>query len=193
MNLLTQQLPDTVEINGMEFKIETDFRASLRILLAFEDPELSTQEKYSILISNYFGSEWPDDINRAVELGMKFLNAGEEVKEPDEDPLRLFSFDHDGNYIYAAFQQTHRIDLQKDNVHWWKFLALFMDLGQDTAFCQLVAFRKRCLTGTATKEEMKEYRSNLELYEVPEPDTRTLEEKLAEQEFLRLMNQPEKI
>jgi hypothetical protein len=186
MNLLTHQLPDAVEIDGKEYKLRTDYRGCLKILEAFEDPDLSEQEKYFVLLNILF-EEFPTDTARAIELGLKFINSGDEIKEPDETPMRLFSFDHDGNYIYAAFQQTHGIDLEKTNLHWWKFLALFMDLGSETAFCQLVAFRKRVKSGTATKEEMKEYRNNLELFDVPEPDTRTLQEKIAEEEFLRLV------
>jgi len=187
MNLLTQQLPDAIEIDGVEYKIKTDYRGCLRILQALEDPELSEQERCFVLIDNLF-EEIPTNVQRAVDLGLKFINTGDEVVEPEEEPMRLFSFDHDGNFIYAAFQQTHGIDLEQTTIHWWKFMALFMDLGSETAFCQLVSFRKRIKSGTATKEELKEYRNNPELFDVPEPDRRTPQEKLEEEAFLRLIN-----
>lgn len=188
MNLLMGELPEAVEIDGHEYRINTDFHACLRTILAFEDVELTMQEKSFILIENLY-LEIPDNFEQAVELGLKFLNGGEKPADEEEEPdTRLYSFEHDGNFIYSAFQQTHGIDLEKVNLHWWKFLALFMDLGSETAFCSLVGFRKRVKSGTASKEELRLYRENRDLFDIPEPDTRTPEEKEKEDDFMRLLN-----
>jgi hypothetical protein len=125
----------------------------------------------------------PTDIEQAITQAMWFLNGGA-TSEQDAAPMRLYSFAKDAQFIYAAFKQTHGVDLQKDNLHWWQFLALFMDLGSDTTFCQLTALRKRLKTGKATKEEKQAAREMPELVDVPEIDDRTLEEKEAEADFL---------
>jgi hypothetical protein len=64
-----------------------------------------------------------------------------------------------------------------------------MDLGTETTFCQLVSLRKRIKTGKATREERNAAREMGEVYEVPDVDTRTLEEKQREADFIRLVTQ----
>jgi hypothetical protein len=63
-----------------------------------------------------------------------------------------------------------------------------MDLGADTAFCNLVGLRKRVKSGKATKEEREVAREMGDLFDVPEPDLRTAEEKEQEAEFMRLLH-----
>jgi hypothetical protein len=94
----------------------------------------------------------------AIQEGVKFLDGSlmRDNGEPDDgSPVRLYSFAKDANYIFSAFQQTHGIDLTTAKLHWWQFLALFMDLGGETAFSNIVDLRSRLKDGTATKEEKK--------------------------------------
>lgn len=193
MNLLVDELPEAVEIDGQEYPIRCDHRTCIRIILAFEDDELTGLEKQAILLENLYGANKPPDLGAALEMGLKFLNGGE-TGEPRGagEGGRLYSFRQDASYIYAAFKQTHGIDLERDDLHWWKFLALFMDLGADTTFCNLVSLRKRIKTGKASKEEMRCYREMRDVIDLPEPDTRTLEEREREAEFLRLVAEGER-
>lgn len=187
MNILTDELPTSVDISGQIYKINPDFRTCLNVIMAFEDNDLTPQEKQAILLSSLY-PVLPHDMMEAIKQANLFLNGGK-VSENEDEPMRLYSFSKDANFIFAAFRQTHGIDLQTDDMHWWKFLALFMDLGQDTTFCQLVSLRKRVKTGKATKEERAIAREMGEVLEVPDIDTRTLEEKEREAEFIRLVTQ----
>jgi hypothetical protein len=184
MNLLVDVLPETVTINNTEYQVDSDFRTCLTIILAFEDPELTPQEKQGILLSMLFVDVPPIE-QETFEQAMWFLDGGKRGAEPDANPMRLYSFAKDSNFIFAAFRQTHGIDLQKTNLHWWEFLALFMDTGQDTTFCQLTAMRKRLKTGKASKEEKEFANAHPEIVDVPEVDTRSLEEKEIAAEFMR--------
>ena len=177
MNILTDQLPTAVEIDGREYKLNTDFRVCLRIILAFEDPGLTQEEKQWVLLANLY-PVLPDNLTTAFELGMKFMDGGHDGEEKEEMSLRLYSFSQDSNFIFAAFRQTHGIDLETTDLHWWKFLALFMDLGVDTTFCSLTGLRKRLATGEATDAEKKmaeEMSSVIELKEVYERPTELYE------------------
>lgn len=188
MNILVEQLPTAVEIDGAEYLLNTDFRACIRVILAFEDDELTGYEKQIIMLSTLY-PEIPDNVSVAIEQALKFLNGGQLEDVQEESHLRLYSFQKDAGFIFAAFRQTHGIDLETAKLHWWKFLALFMDLGADTTFCNLVSLRKRLKTGKATKEERQAAREMGDLIEVPEPDTRTLEERQKEEEFMQLVTQ----
>lgn len=172
-------------IDGQEVAINTDFRDCLRIVLAFEDNDLAAIEKQSVLIDNLY-PERPNNLAEAVSQGVKFLNGGDGGEEKESLP-RLYSFSKDAGLIFAAFRQTHGIDLETASMHWWKFQALFMDLGQDTAFCNLVGLRKRVKTGKASKEERAAAREMGEAFDVPEVDDRTIEERDKADEFMRLL------
>lgn len=156
----------------------------MKVILAFEDPELAGFEKQIIMLRLLY-KEMPEDSREAASQAMKFLNGGKYGEEKEEMPLRLYSFERDAELIYSAFRQTHGIDLSAtEPLHWWKFLALFMDLGADTAFCNLVNLRKRVKTNQASKEEREAANSMGSAFELPEyKDEESLEK---EQEFFRL-------
>jgi hypothetical protein len=187
MSILTDQLPSELNVHGKKHKINSDFRTCLRIILAWEDNELTALEKSEIMLLNLY-QKIPDDIPDAIEQAILFLNGGTTGGEAEEDPMRLFSFEKDANLIYSAFRQTHGLDLSTADLHWTQFLALFMDLGQNTHFCNLVALRKRVKTGKASKEEKQLARELGEVFDLEETDTRTIEEKEAAQKFIDLVN-----
>lgn len=193
MNILIDQLPTSVEIDGQEHAINSDFRDCLRVIMAFEDPELAQIEKQIILLNNLYLIS-PDDPEKALSVGLKFLDGGKEKFE-DEEPSsspRVFSFSKDADLIFAAFQQTHGIDLSAvEYMHWWKFLALFLDLG-DTTFCNLVGLRKRIKTGKATAEDRQIASEIGDMLYIPDVDDRSIEERDKADEFLRELEEGKK-
>jgi hypothetical protein len=189
VNILTDALPETIDISGEIYKINSDFRTCLKIIMAFEDETLTGYEKQIILLSNLYQTV-PANTQYAISQANLFLNGGKsDSDEGGDGSPRLYSFIKDANFIFAAFRQTHGIDLQKADLHWWEFLALFMDLGGETTFSNLIGLRKRVKNGTATKEERQAAHDMGEAFEIPEPDTRTFDEKEKEREFMRLVSQ----
>jgi len=193
MNILTDRLPEAIRIEDRVYPINSDYRDCLRIIMAFEDNELTPIEKQWLVLDNLY-PERPasEDLQEALNKGIRFLNGGEETEDDEglSSAKRIFSFSKDARFIFAAFQQTHGIDLQNTQyLHWWHFLTLFMDLGADTVFCNLVGLRKRVKTGKATKEEKQVAREMGEIFNVPDVDTRSLDEKVREREFMNLVQQ----
>lgn len=186
INALIEEFPTAVEIDGEAAPINTDFRTCIRAILAFEAPDLASMEKIAVMLELLY-PEKPSNIDAAIAQGLKFLNGGESSDDDDDPGYKLYSFSKDASLIFSAFRQTHGIDLEKEDMHWWKFLALFSDLGADTAFCNLVGLRKRVKTGRATKEERALAREMGDLFDVPEIDARTLEDREKEAEFMRLI------
>ncbi len=191
MNILIEQLPDAVEIDGQEVAIHSDFRVCLRVILAFEDNDLTTLEKQLILLDQLYPVK-PDNLAAAFEMGLRFLNGGEEGAQEKAASPRLYSFEQDAALIFAAFRQTHSIDLETAQLHWWKFMALFMDLGAETTFCSLVSLRQRVKSGKATPEERAAALEMGEVFDVPELDDRNQAEREREAEFLRLIEMGKK-
>ena len=172
MNILVDELPEAIEINGIEYAVNSDFRTGLGCILDMESSELTDEEKCILLLRRIYGDVILEDGETAIKLAVKFLDGGKEPPEeenPFADNTRLYSFEKDSALIYAAFRQTHGIDLQKVDLHWWQFLALFQDLGADTAFCNMINLRRRVNSGEATKEE-RQYALKLgDAFEVIDP------------------------
>ena len=182
MNALTDKFPTKIKVNDKVLKIDSDFRNCIRIIQAFEDDELFNQEKASILINNLYIDEVKEsDLEKAYLQGIKFLDLGEENKKSVE-PKRIYSFNKDSKYIYTAINQSHHIDLSEiEYMHWWKFIYLFMDIGQDCMFNQLVYYRKRKQEGKLTKEERKIYLSMIKILDLDY----TEEEEDEDNEFMK--------
>jgi hypothetical protein len=189
MNILLDRMPTAVEVGNREYELETDFRNCLKIMLAFEDPELTMREKQQIMLDLLY-QDIPDDRLAAAEMAVRFLNFGESVDADDisdeQDRLqRVYSFDKDAKYIFSAFKQTHGIDLETvEYMHWWKFCCLFADLGECT-FTQLIDLRSRKAKGKLTKEEREYCVRNANIVDLPR--IKTSEELNAEQKFLNLL------
>lgn len=158
-SFLIEQFPDAIEIDGEVYAVNTDFRVGLQIMADFENPDFDQDEKAYLMLNRLY-IDLPDDrdesfYQKAAGKAVKFLNAGDEAERDTEGKPRLYSFIKDARLIYSAFSQTHAVDLQTADMHWWRFLALFMDLGADTAFNSMVNLRKRYHDGKLTDEEKK--------------------------------------
>jgi len=158
-NFLIEQFPDAIEIDGEVYAVNTDFRVGLQIMADFESPEFDQDERAYLMLNRLY-VDLPEDkgvefYQEALEKATKFLNAGDETGQETEGKPRLYSFDKDARLIYSAFSQTHGVDLQTADMHWWRFIALFMDLGADTAFNSMVNLRGRYHEGKLNDEEKK--------------------------------------
>lgn len=159
MNVLTDSFPTKIRIKDKIYKINSDFRNCIKIIQAFEDEDLYDEEKYLILIKRLYMDEIPsEDLEEAIIKGIRFLDLGEESENNEENIKRLYSFSKDNTYIYTGIRQSHNIDLNSiEYLHWWNFVYLFLDIGQDCMFNQLIYYRQRKNEGKLTKDEKKVY------------------------------------
>ena len=91
---------------------------------------------------------------------------------------RLYSFTQDARYIFSGILQTHGIDITTQEMHWWKFIVLFMDLDKDCFFNQLLSIRSRLKKGKLTKEERQWYNENKKIVDLSEHYSEEEEEML---------------
>ena len=168
MSLLTSPLPDFVLIDGAEYLINTDFRVSI----AFEEIILSgralEQEAMVKALQMYY-PDIPLNITAAVERLLWFYQCGEEGEKGTgvANSKRIYSFEYDSEYIYAAFLDQYGIDLQETNLHWWKFKALFHALKEDNQIVKIMGYRAVSITNKMSKEQKDFYRSMKKQYEIP--------------------------
>ena len=131
-------LPDTVEINGNLYAIDTDFRKWIRFSL---ETQCLKRGDY-LEVSYLFKDEMPMycDILPLLE----FCHSKSELPRERGVPSKeiAFDFEIDSDYIYAAFMSQYGIDLVDiEHLHWHKFLALFRGLKDDEVICKIMGYR----------------------------------------------------
>lgn len=134
-NAMLDRLPE--DYNG--WLIRTDYRIGVQIQLCISDPELTDSEKTWTALSLLYGNGIPD-FQTAMEGLSWFMSCGADAaKDPDDGP-QVYSFEQDAGRIVSAFRKTFGIDISREKLHWFEFVAMLGDLG-DTAFTNVINIR----------------------------------------------------
>lgn len=174
MNFLTERLPDSINVDGVEYPIQTDFRTILRYSAQMdtiaEDDFPAIVRCMKIVICDKF----PDDIFSAISALNWFIKCGreEEMKRPPNRLLGInsnqpFDFSIDGEMIWSAFRRNdvYGIDLLEiPYLHWWKFVAMLDDLPEDTRLRRIMDYRTIDTTNKNLSKEMRDVYSALQRY-----------------------------
>ena len=178
MNLLVDKLPTDYE--GL--KINTNFRSFILFELLMQDKGIGKEDKIALAL-NLFYEEMPKDIFKAIDGILWFYSRGKYKKDKKEEDLpiekkkkKIYSFEHDDEYIYTAFLDQYGIDLNEiEYLHWFKFKAMFSGLKSNNKICEIMGYRAIDLSKIKDKDEKKKYKK-LQI-EWALPDDRTEEEK----------------
>ena len=176
MNLLLDKLP--TEYEGL--KIDTNFRSFILYELLMQDRNVSEEDKIALTL-NIFYKEIPKDIKKAIDGILWFYSRGDiEKKETkigkENNKKRIYSYEHDANYIYSAFLSQYGIDLNEiEYLHWWKFKSLFEGLNEENQICKIMGYRAVDLSKIKDKETKNKYKKLKQTWSLP--DERTEEEK----------------
>ena len=113
-NIILDVLPETVEIDGVEYQINSDFRISILFELLMQDDEVGKRQKLMSGLRLYYPVV-PQNLTEAVDKMIWFYRCGREAEEdrPGKSGGRakqVYSFQYDDDYIYAAFLEQYGID-----------------------------------------------------------------------------------
>lgn len=186
MNILIDQLPTSVEIDGQKFEVYSDFRNMILFELLMQDDDFTDQEKLEQALLLFYPVA-PNNVLKGLDTLMWFYKQGKEEeqknkkagKKPKENKRseQVYSFEYDSLYIYAAFLSQYKIDLQDiPYLHWWKFKALFASLKEDNQIVQIMQYRAVEITSKMSSEQQRFYRKMKQLYRLPDNRTQTQKE-----------------
>ena len=185
-NIILDVLPETVEIDGAEYRINSDFRMSILFELLMQDDEVGKRQKLVQGLQLYY-PEIPHNVTMAVDKMIWFYRCGKETESGSHGSgsgraKQIYSFEHDDDYIYAAFLEQYGIDLQDiEELHWWKFRALFRGLSEDTEFVKIMGYRSVKITSKMSKEQREFYKKMQSIHALPITDAeRKADELLTE-------------
>lgn len=182
-NILINKMPETVTVDGKEYDINYDFRSCLKIMIAYEDKELTDYEKILVALSLFY-KDIPENTEEAVKEMINFLNMGEKIGTNISE-ARSYSIQKDAQYIYSGIQKTHNIDLSTTDMHFWRFMNLFIELDEDCFFNQLIYLRKQKRKGKLTEHEKELYYSLGEVVELE--DDLSIEDREKLDKFYNLL------
>lgn len=174
-DFITGTLPETVSIDGKEYPIRYDFRIGMQ----FERIQCSGTDDWDRIIRllQIYYPKIPANVAEAIKQMLLFYRCGEPEEENEETKRKqqryqrrnsrapAFSFAQDAPYIYAAFKEQYGIDLTEAELHWWKFMALFESLNEETKMSRIMYYRKANTSGLP-KERRAFLNEMKKLYEI---------------------------
>lgn len=185
-------LPKSLKVGGRWYKIRTDYRAVLDILVAFNDPELDDADKdqvmREILYMDYDAipmEDWTEAAQQAIwfiDCGMQFEHGG--VQQP-----RTMDWKKDAPIISPAVNKFAKCDVRTMKyLHWWTFFGYYMEIG-DSLFSTVTEIRRKIAEGKKLESWEKEFlRKNKSLCSLPEVLTsEQMERRKAEEAALKKM------
>lgn len=161
-------LPRSVEIDGTEYAIETDFRAILDIFAVLNDADLSIEEKGIGVLGIFypdFCSIPAERFQEAVTKCFEFINCGS-VENGKKRP-KLMDWEQDFKYLIAPINRVAGKEIRSvDYLHWFTFISLYYEIG-DCYFAQIVRIRDLKMRGKLTDKSDKEfYRKNKDAVDI---------------------------
>ena len=178
-NLILNKLPQTTP---NKLKIRTDFRESIKFELLMQDNTIKDSDKVIIALNlYYYEPEKITNIKTAVDDMLWFYKCGKDIKKKEEKDTnqqagkkekQIYSYEFDAEYIYSAFMEQYKIDLNSIKyLHWWKFKALFTSLNENVLFSKIMGFRTINLSKIKDKSIKEYYKKMKKIYALP--DTRS--------------------
>lgn len=157
---MSYELPTTLEVNGTEYDIRTDYRAVLRVLEAMSDPDLDDAEKVLVafkIIYEDFEEIPSDDYKAAFEKLMWFINNGEYDDKPNTTKQRLVDFEQDEKILIPAVNRVAGCEVRNlEYMHWWTFLGYYMEVGECT-FSTVMSIRSKRAKGKKLEKWEQEF------------------------------------
>ncbi|MDS0525005.1 bacteriophage Gp15 family protein [Clostridium sp. SHJSY1] len=171
MNILIDLLPEEVTIDGVDYKINSDFRTSMLFEMMMQDSEIDESDRLIKTIELYYHII-PENIEQAIEKALWFYRCGKNIQNGNGSSNgkseQIYSFEYDDDYIYSAFLNQYGLDLQDaENLHWWKFKAMFKSLKEDNEIVKIMGYRAMTISNDMSKEQKDFYRSMKRLHEIP--------------------------
>lgn len=155
------KLPESLKVGGMERRIRTDYRDILRIFEACEDPELTDQEKISVLLIILY----PDisdisksDLEEALTQARWFLDCGQ--RHDQKVSRKLLDWAQDEPLIFPAINKVVGQEIRAvEYMHWWTFMGYFMEIEEGT-FSMVLGIRQKRAKGKKLEKWEQEFYLN---------------------------------
>ena len=178
------RLPKSLNVNGIDRAIRSDFRVALLIMQAYNDPELTQQEKAQVMLDclyEDYESLSYEEIQEAHDQAIWFLDGGT-VSEDVKQSKKVMDWEQDEQIIFSAINKVAGKETRAvEYMHWWTFLGYFNEIGEGLLSTVISIRQKKNKGKKLEKYEQEFYRENKSLIDIK---TRLTAEEQAEKEYL---------
>lgn len=175
--------PEYAEVDGIQYKINTDYRVALRCFEVIEDPTICDEERALAVIFLLFGEVPTDNLEDFLRIAGDYLRCGEKA-EVQASNVRDIDFVEDEKYINASFMSDYKIDLSRTDMHFWQYIQLIQGFTERSIMSRVREIRNYDL------EELKDPKSRAKMAKAKEavalPEKFTREEQNAIDKFEKL-------
>lgn len=149
-------LPTSLEIDGTEYRIRTDFRDIINIMVALGDPDLDDEAKAYVFFTAFFIDPVPPPLRgAAMEAGFEFINGG--MKSDNRPAPKLMDWEQDAPLIMPAINKVAGKEVRAlEYLHWWTFLGYYMEIGE-SQFSTVIGIRQKLQKKQKLEKYEKEY------------------------------------
>lgn len=159
-------LPVSVEVNGTEYEIRSDYRDILTIIEAISDKDFTEADKAEAMLDIFYPDfdNMPErDYEEAIQKCIWFINCGEPYRE-EKRTVKLMDWQQDFPLIVAPVNKVLGEEVRAMRyLHWWTWNTAYTEIG-DCMFAQVVNIRRKKSKGEKLdKSEQEFYRKNRHL------------------------------
>ena len=152
------ELPKSVCVNGVYHSIRSDFRDILKILCAFNDPELENSEKVYIclfILYEDFDEIQDTDYEAAFKAAIQFIDHGTDSNGPKSP--RVMDWEQDESIMFPAINKVAGFETRAaDYLHWWTFMGYYMEISEGV-FSNVLSLRLKKAKGKKLEKWEREY------------------------------------
>lgn len=153
------ELPTSLEVNGKDYKIRSDFRAILDIINVFSDPNYEDDEKWIVCLTilyEDFEEMQEYEYEEAANKATWFIDCGMEYTENKHKPT-LMDWEQDGSIILPAINRVLGYECRsKEYLHWWTFIGAYMEIGE-SLFSNVLNIRSKRVKGQKLDKSEREF------------------------------------
>lgn len=157
------ELPRTVCINNKEYYVRTDFRDILKVVAAFNDPELEENEKVYVCLFIFYKdfNKLPQrDYDAAFKEALRFIDHSTAADDKDEDLRKhstVMDWEQDEAIMFPAINKVAGFETRSaEYVHWWTFMGYYMEISEGI-FSNVLSIRMKKAKGKKLEKWEREF------------------------------------
>ena len=161
-------LPKSLEINGVDYRINTDFRNALNYFVAYNDADLSDEQKTMILLQcvyRDFEKIPPEYIEDAIKQACWYIDGGKDYE--DSNNPKVIDWEQDEQLIFAEVNKVANKEVRElPYMHWWTFLGYMSTIGEGLLSSILHIRAKKAKGQKLDKGEQDFYNQNQSMIKI---------------------------
>lgn len=173
-------LPKSIDIGGVSYSINSDFRDVLDIILRLNDDSEPEWLRWRIALALFYTERIPDDHHKeAMEKLAEFISCNEKSVKPGP---KLIDWEQDAQAIVSDVNKVAGKEIRElPYLHWWTFISYFHGIGEGQLSTIINIRYKRAHGRKLEKWEQEFYQKNRDKIDIKKKYSA---EELAERESI---------